>query len=721
MKRFFIVLLAVLTFGLTAKADEGMWLLPYLQKLNYADMKAKGLKLSATDIYNPNGSSLMDAIVIFAGGCTGEIVSPDGLIFTNHHCGYGSIQALSSVEHDYLEDGFWAMNRAEEIPAPGLAITFIRSMENVTPEIVKDIPENYTEEQRNEIIANNVKGYSALLREQNPGKTVRVESFFGGNEFFAIVSEVFRDVRLVGTPPSSIGKYGGDTDNWMWPRHTGDFSIFRVYSAPDGSPAAYSPDNVPYSTPKHLKISAQGYKDGDFAMVMGFPGSTNRYMTTYEIDEFLDISAPNRIFIRGERQEIIWADMEASEKVRIQYASKYAGSSNYWKNSIGMSKALKKLRIRDKKQAEENAFQAWANADPSRARYATALPLIAESAEGAAVTGQAQILAETILTPFEIARIAASSSRRLAKYDEMTSEQLEQLSENLYKNYNEPTERRVAKRMLEIAMDKLPADVYPEFINNDVIGKFEGNVDRYVDWLFDNSVFATKESFDAFLADFDSEKMAADPAMPIYNDTVEKYYALFESNGDGDLKFDEGHRLYVAGLLEMNPDAKYYPDANFTMRLTYGTIEPYSPADAVDYNYYTTLTGVIEKEDASNPLEFSVPDKLKQLYDAGDYGRYADYTGLTKKEIKNGAKGHLNTCFISTNDITGGNSGSPVLNGRGELIGLAFDGNWEAMSGDIVFEPELQRCINVDVRYVLWVIDKFAGAGHLLDEMTIVW
>ncbi len=721
MKRFFIALLAVLTLGLTARADEGMWLLPYLQKINYADMKANGLKLSATDIYNPNGSSLMDAIVIFGGGCTGEIVSPDGLIFTNHHCGYGSIQALSSVEHDYLNDGFWAMNRAEEIPAPGLSITFIRSMENITAEIVKDIPENYTEQQRNEIIANNVKAYNALLREQNPGKTARVESFFGGNEFFAIVSEIFRDVRLVGTPPSSIGKYGGDTDNWMWPRHTGDFSIFRVYSAPDGSPAAYSPDNVPYSTPKHLKISAQGYKEGDFAMVMGFPGSTQRYMTTYEIDEFLDISAPNRIFIRGERQDIIWKDMEASEKVRIQYASKYAGSSNYWKNSIGMSKALKKLKIRDKKEAEERAFQAWATADPSRARYATALPLIAESAEGAAVTGHAQILAETILTPFEIARIAASASRGLAKIDEMTPEQLERISDNLYKNYNEPTERKVAKRMLEIAMEMLPADVYPEFINTDVIGKFGGDVNRYVDWVFDNSVFATKESFDAFLADFDAEKMAADPAMPIYSSTVEKYYGLFDSRSDADVKFDEGHRLYVAGLLEMNPDAKYYPDANFTMRLTYGTIEPYSPADAVDYSYYTTLKGVIEKEDTSNPLEFTVPDKLKQLYETGDYGRYADYTGLTKKEIKNGAKGHLNTCFISTNDITGGNSGSPVLNGRGELIGLAFDGNWEAMSGDIVFEPELQRCINVDVRYVLWTIDKFAGAGHLLDEMTIVW
>mgnify|MGYP005875650337 FL=1 len=695
MKKLFLLLAAAcVTFS--AAADEGMWMLPYLQKMNAKDMKARGCKLSAEEIYSMNNSSLKDAIVIFGGGCTGEIVSPEGLLFTNHHCGYGSIQALSSVEHDYLKNGFWAMSRAEEIPAPGLKVRFIRKIVDVTSDVLGAVPDIAGGEERSRLVAEHVEAVTSRFETENPGMEISVKPFFGGNQFFAFVIEVFSDVRLVGTPPTSIGKFGGDTDNWMWPRHTGDFSVFRVYAGPDNKPADYAPENRPYKAEKFLKVSLNGYDEADFAMIMGFPGSTQRYMTSYEIDRMLEVENPQRIFIRGERQAILKEDMAASDKVRIQYASKYAQSSNYWKNSIGMSRGIKRLDVKGRKQEQEAAFRAWAakNTLPTEG-YVDALDKIRESVEeNLPAFASRQYLQEAFLRAVEIltpARYALS----------LKGEELENALKGFYKDYNMPTDRRVAKRMFRIVKEnckELPS-VFAEVIDKE----FGGDTDAYVDYLYDNSVLADETQ--ALAAAASGKDFAKDPAVLLSRSVAKKMRALSEVQRDGQQKYADGHRLYIAGLMRMQPKKAWASDANFTIRLTYGRVLPYDPADGIRYNYYTTLKGVMEKENPDNPTEFTVPAKLKELYAAKDFGRYAN------------AAGELPTCFLADCDITGGNSGSPVLNGKGSLIGLAFDGNWEAMSGDVAFEPELQRTIAVDVRYVLFVIDKFAGAGWLLDEL----
>ena len=695
MKKLFLLFAAAcVTFS--AAADEGMWMLPYLQKMNAKDMKARGCKLSAEEIYSMNNSSLKDAIVIFGGGCTGEIVSPDGLLFTNHHCGYGSIQALSSVEHDYLKNGFWAMSRAEEIPAPGLKVRFIRKIVDVTSDILGAVPDIAGGEERSRLVAEHTEAVKSRFETENPGMEISVKPFFGGNQFFAFVIEVFSDVRLVGTPPTSIGKFGGDTDNWMWPRHTGDFSVFRVYAGPDNKPADYAPENRPYKAGKFLKVSLNGYDEADFAMIMGFPGSTQRYMTSYEIDRMLEVENPQRIFIRGERQAILKEDMAASDKVRIQYASKYAQSSNYWKNSIGMSRGIKRLDVKGRKQEQEAAFRAWAakNTLPTEG-YVDALDKIRESVEETLPSyASLQYLQEAFLRAVEILTPARYSSS-------LKGAELEKALKGFYKDYNMPTDRRVAKRMFRIVKEnckELPS-VFAEVIDK----RFGGDTDAYVDYLYDNSVFADEQR--ALAAVASGKELKEDPAAVLSESIVGKMRELSKAQKEGRQKYADGHRLYIAGLMRMQPKKAWASDANFTIRLTYGRILPYNPADGIRYNYYTTLKGVMEKENPENPTEFTVPAKLKELYAAKDFGRYAN------------AKGELPTCFLADCDITGGNSGSPVLNAKGSLIGLAFDGNWEAMSGDVAFEPELQRTIAVDVRYVLFVIDKFAGAGWLLDEL----
>ena len=695
MKKLFLLFAAAcVTFS--AAADEGMWMLPYLQKMNAKDMKARGCKLSAEEIYSMNNSSLKDAIVIFGGGCTGEIVSPDGLLFTNHHCGYGSIQALSSVEHDYLKNGFWAMSRAEEIPAPGLNVRFIRKIVDVTSDVLGAVPDIAGGEERSRLVAEHAEAVKSRFEAENPGMEISVKPFFGGNQFFAFVIEVFSDVRLVGTPPTSIGKFGGDTDNWMWPRHTGDFSIFRVYAGPDNKPADYAPENRPYKAEKFLKVSLNGYDEADFAMIMGFPGSTQRYMTSYEIDRMLEVENPQRIFIRGERQAILKEDMAASDKVRIQYASKYAQSSNYWKNSIGMSRGIKRLDVKGRKQEQEAAFRAWAakNTLPTEG-YVDALDKIRESVEETLPSyASLQYLQEAFLRAVEILTPARYSGS-------LKGAELEKALKGFYKDYNMPTDRRVAKRMFRIVKEnckELPS-VFAEVIDK----RFGGDTDAYVDYLYDNSVFADEQR--ALAAVASGKELKEDPAAVLSESIVGKMRELSKAQKEGRQKYADGHRLYIAGLMRMQPKKAWASDANFTIRLTYGRILPYNPADGIRYNYYTTLKGVMEKENPENPTEFTVPAKLKELYAAKDFGRYAN------------AKGELPTCFLADCDITGGNSGSPVLNAKGSLIGLAFDGNWEAMSGDVAFEPELQRTIAVDVRYVLFVIDKFAGAGWLLDEL----
>ncbi len=688
---------AILTFAavvaaFVASADEGMWLLPYLQKMNIKDMKAKGCRLSAEDIYSVNKSSLKDAIIIFGGGCTGEIVSDKGLIFTNHHCGYGSIQQLSSVENDYLKYGFWASSYDEELPVPGLSVRFVRSIEDVTDQIIGNVPSIAGEQERNKIIGENTRALTEKLQAENEGKTIQILPFFGGNQYFAFVFDIFRDVRLVGTPPSSIGKFGGDTDNWMWPRHTGDFSVFRVYADKDNNPAEYSKDNRPYEAPRHLEISLDGCEEGDFAMVMGFPGSTQRYITSYEIDQMLNVSNPQRIFIRGERQAILWAAMEASDAIRIKYASKYAGSSNYWKNSIGMSRGIEKLNVKAQKQAQEAAFQKWAEANTVLEEgFIEALPMMKEAVDNLTPKeGAMQYLSEALLRGVELLTPPQMSGRGDVS--------------GFYKDYDADLDRKVAKRMFAIVRENMNPDNLPSVYAEVIDKKFCGDTDAYVDWLYDTSVFTSLDKLNAAT----DEQKNADPALELSKSVIAAYRNAAEGIAEWNRQFNRAHRLYIAGLMRMQPDKAWASDANFSIRLTYGNVLHYNPADGITYNYFTTLEGVIAKEDTSNPLEFTVEEKLKELYRAKDYGRYAD------------ADGRLRVGFLANLDITGGNSGSPVLDGNGRLIGLAFDGNWEAMSGDVAFEPDLQRCIAVDVRYVLFVIDKFAGCDHIMNELDIV-
>ncbi len=706
------------TFGILffwssiSRADEGMWLLPLLEKLNIGTMTEMGLQLTADDIYSVNHSSLKDAIVIFGGGCTAEIVSDQGLLLTNHHCGYGSIQSHSTPEHNYLEDGFWAKTLAEELPNSNLSVTFLIRIEDVTEEVTKALGDLRDQERVAKF--NEISQDITSHATKGTDYTASVRPFFGGNQFYMLVYEIYRDVRFVGAPPSSIGKFGYDTDNWMWPRHTGDFSVFRVYMSPDGKPAAYSPDNVPLKPKYYFPVSVKGYKNEDFAMVMGYPGSSERYMTSYEIEELMKIQNPNRIKIRGARQEIILKDMMADEKVNIQYASKYSGSSNYWKYSIGQNQGLERLKVLDKKRAEEKAFQDWVNADPARKeKYGNALDLIKDGvASRERQSNAAQYLQECLLRGCEIFSIA-NQSRSL--YEALSAGDKEKINEsaermrvastNFFKDYNLATDQKVVKAMLKMFMEDIHLEYQPEYLKT-IKEKYKSNWAKFTDQIFARSIFADETKLNAFLDNPSKKVLDKDPAFQAAFSTYQKFTEVQQQLGPFAVKVAEGNKKYIAGLVEMHPDKIFYPDANFTMRLTYGNVCDYFPRDAVKYGYVTTLTGVMEKEDPDN-YEFIVPARLKELYERKDFGRY-------------GEDGKMIVCFTTDNDITGGNSGSPVLNGNGELLGLAFDGNWEAMSGDIIFEPELQRCICVDIRYVLFIIDKYAGATNLVQEMKIV-
>lgn len=702
----------VFFFSSSIRADEGMWLLPLLEKLNIGTMTEMGLKLTADDIYSLNHSSLKDGVVIFDRGCTGEIVSEKGLLLTNHHCGYGSIQAHSSPEHNYLEDGFWAKSLEEELPNPRLSVTFLIRIEDVSAEVEKALGDlTY---QGREVTFKEVEKKIATSVTKGTHYTASVKPFYGGNQFFLLVYEVYKDVRFVGAPPSSIGKFGYDTDNWMWPRHTGDFSMFRVYMSPDGKPAEYSPDNIPLKPKYFFPISVKGYKDEDFAMVMGYPGSTERYMTSYEIDELMKITNPNMIKIRGARQEIMWKDMLADEKVMIQYASKYSGSSNYWKYAIGQNKGLKDFKIKEKKKEEEKAFMAWVNSNPSRKdAYGDALGLIKLAV---AAREEQSIAIQYIKECFQRgSEIISYADKMKSLYHALMDGNQDTIDkavskartekDNFFKDYNALTDLKVVKVMLKIFMEDIQPEYQPEYLKQ-VKEKYNANWDKFVDQMFAKSLFADETKISDFLDNPSKKVLDKDPAFQAALSINQKLSTLEQQVKPMDTQLKQGSKKYIAGLLEMYPDKIFYPDANFTMRLTYGNVCDYYPRDAVEYSYETTLRGVMEKEDPDN-YEFIVPPKLKELYNKKDYGRY-------------GEDGKMVVCFTTDNDITGGNSGSPVLNGSGELIGIAFDGNWEAMSGDIVFEPELQRCINVDIRYVLFIIDKFAGATNLIQEMKIV-
>lgn len=717
MKKIFVAFIVMLFSLQVSFADEGMWLLTFLDK-NYEDMKADGFLLTPEDIYNINESSIKDAIVIFGGFCTGEIVSDKGLIFTNHHCGYGQIQAHSTVEHDYLTDGFWAESFSDELPNPGLFIKFLIQMNDVTPDVLKKVDDEMTEEERDEQIEKNIKKIKKKVSKdfsEEDGYEVLVQSFFENNQYFVIVYQKFNDVRLVGTPPNSIGKFGGDTDNWMWTRHTGDFSVFRVYADKNGNPADYSTENVPLK-PKHvLPVSLKGVKEGDYAMVLGFPGRTNRYMTTYGISEVMNITNNNREIIRGARQQVLREDMLADQSVYIKYASKYARSSNYWKYSIGQNQGLKKLKVMDKKKNLENKFNKWIAMDEQRkARYGDVLPTFQKVyADRKDVVFAELYLRECFISGSEYINFAHNTENLYNILREgKTGEELEaeikalkEISKDFFKDYNAPTDKKASKVMFKLFVEKVDAKFHPSFFNTN-LKKFS-NCSDFVDDVFKKSFFVNQKKFENFLSNPSLETLENDPAFVASMSVFEKRKDLRKILKEGNDKLAKAKRLWLEGLMKMQPAKFFYPDANFTMRMTYGTVGGYSPKDGLDYRYNTTLKGYMEKEDPENP-DFTVPDKLKELYKNKDYGQYANEDGT------------MPVCFLSDNDITGGNSGSPVLNAKGELIGLAFDGNWEAMSGDIAFETELQRCINVDIRYVLFVIEKYGGAKRLIDELNIV-
>ncbi len=715
MKKLTLLLLALLiSFAGLVKADEGMWLLPLIKKLNIEKMQSMGLKLTAEDIYSVNHASLKDAVVIFGGGCTGELISDQGLLLTNHHCGYGAIQELSSIENNYLENGFWARSPEEEIPAPGITVTFLKHMEDVTPQIMAGLTDEMTETER----AMKIRELSNAITDSAAGDThykTMVRDFFGGNQFFLVVYEVYSDVRFVGAPPSSIGKFGYDTDNWMWPRHTDDFSLFRVYAAPDGKPAEYAPENKPLKPAYHLPISLNGYEKGDFAMTLGFPGSTDRYLTSWGIKERKDIFNRALIVPRGIKQGIWEQSMQSSDKIRLQYASKFSRSSNYWKNSIGMNRGIENLHVIDQKQALERDFANWVNAKPERKeKYGAVLPGLQEAYSGREANYLAMnYIRETMIRGTEILAFATNAlplERALEKNDpqaiETVSNNLKQEAKAFYKDYDAATDQKVMASLLKLYYNDIEPRFYPSFYEDIKTGQ-PGAFEDFTNELFKKSIFVSPEKLNDFLAKPKLKKLLKDPAYKAALSTMEMYRSLSESLRETNQTIDKYNRLFISGLMEMNPNKVYYPDANFTMRLSYGTVSDYEPRDAVVYKYYTTLKGVMEKEDPDN-FEFTVPAKLKELYHSKDYGPYADKDGTM----------HVN--FTTNNDITGGNSGSPVINGNGELFGIAFDGNWEAMSGDITFENDLQKCINVDIRYVLFIIDKFAGAKNLIDEMTLV-
>ena len=660
MKRIFLSLAAALMLLPASRADEGMWLLPLLEKINSETMQNLGSRLTAEQIYSVNHSSIKDAVVQFGGGCTGELISGSGLLVTNHHCGYSSIQALSSEEHNYLEDGFWATSLEEEIPVPGLTVKFLQSMTDVTGKVRND-------RAREKLIKK--------AEEENPYCNAQIVSFFNDNVQYLVVYKIYRDVRFVGAPPASLGKFGGETDNWMWPRQTCDFSMFRVYAGKNNEPASYSEDNVPLQPRQFLNISLKGVEEGDFVMVMGYPGSTQRYQTAAQLEDMLAIN-DIRIDARTVRQDVLWDEMRADDKVSLQYASKYASSSNGWKKWIGMRDAFAKLDVIGRQKEKEAELASWIEAKNSRVKkYGGAVSEIAAIMDMRARDYRAYTLLNETLMKIELLQLTRSAAA------------------DPYKDYDAEVDRKVALALVKHYLDNVDEQ---DRIDIDSLK---------VEQLFRESVFTSPEKLAAARAE--GRNLSEDPARILDDEIQSKAIELYSTVSDAADALREPAKTYAAALLEWTADEPNYPDANMTCRLSYGTVKGYEPRDGVVYKYYTTLKGVIEKEEPGN-YEFRVPDKLKEIYAEADYGDYAN------------DKGELVTCFLTNLDITGGNSGSPVMDADGNLVGLAFDGNWEAMSGDVIFEPELQRCICVDIRYVLLILDKFGGAGRLLDEMNIV-
>ncbi|MBX3101568.1 MAG: S46 family peptidase [Bacteroidetes bacterium] len=718
------LLVAVLTtkgWASTPPPDEGMWL-PMLIGQNIEEMRALGLKLTAEQIYSVNNGSLKDAIPQFSGYCTSEIISPDGLLLTNHHCGYQHIAGRSTTEHNYLRDGFWAMNRQQEIHCPDLKVKFLVRMDDVTKRVLAEVADDMTESERTAKIR---AAINQLQDEASEGTDyiVEIKDFFNGSEYYLFVYEEYTDIRLVGTPPENVGKFGGDTDNWMWPRHTGDFSIFRIYAGKDNKPAAYSTDNVPFK-PKHfLPVNVGGIKSGDYAMIMGWPGSTNRYMTGHDIQQQVDKINPIYIKLFGQKLEVMKGYMDNDPALKISYASKYASEANSWKYFIGQSQGVQKLHVADERKAEEARFSQWVQADATRqAKYGDVIPTINQNVDASLedmrvfmYMNVALFAPQIVLTTFQKgfpvynaldpgtgknkrkvdpAEVRAAADALLAELDEV------------YEHYHAPLDRDVMATLYETFYRDIPKERHPEIFKT-IETKYKGDFKAYANYVYSTSIFATKERLKAFLQKPSWALISNDPAIILSKGMIGAVRAEYGNYLKHNSANEVPYRKYVQALREMQPNKKFYPDANLTMRVTYGTVKNYDPADAVHYDFATTHQGILEKFKPED-LEFDVPARLIELLEKKDFGRWAN------------PDGSLPVCFLTDTDITGGNSGSPVLDASGNIIGCAFDGNWEAMSGDLVFDTTRKRTINVDIRYVLFIIEKLGNAGHLIDEMKLV-
>ncbi|MCD8080781.1 MAG: S46 family peptidase [Bacteroides sp.] len=713
-----ILTLVLCAAVLCAKADEGMWLLPDLKTQNEVAMMELGLQIPIEEIYNPTGIALKDAVVHFGRGCTGEVISAEGLVLTNHHCGYGAIQQLSSVEHDYLTDGFWAMSRDEELPCKGLTITFIDRILEVTDYVNQQLAidedpagTNYLSPQYLEKVALRFAATENI--EVTPATQVELKPFYGGNRYYLFVKSVYSDIRIMGAPPSSIGKFGADTDNWMWPRHTGDFSLFRIYADKEGRPAAYAPENVPLQVKKHLTISLAGIQEGDFTFVMGFPGRNWRYMISDEVEERMQTTNFMRHHVREVRQKVLMDEMLHNDAVRIHYASKYASSANYWKNAIGMNEGLVRLNVLDTKRAQQEQLLRRGEElnNPSYREAFETIQSVVRQRRDALYHQQA--LSEALITGLDYMRIPSVNGLREALKMKNKSriktekEKLRKATEAYFASVPFTyVERRVAVNMLETYKEYIPA---PQRISvfQLIDEQFDGNSDIFIAAGFEQSIFGSPENFEQFIKKPTLKALDNDLMIRFKNSINEAAYQLaLEVQGSNE--YDAAHKTWVKGMMDMRQEAGIpsYPDANSTLRLTYGQVLSYEPADGVTYEYYTTLKGVMEKEDPDN-WEFVVPEKLKTLYLEKDFGPYA---------MENG---EMPVNFIVNTDNTGGNSGSPVFNAKGQLVGTGFDRNYEGLTGDIAFRPASQRAACVDIRYTLFIIDKFAGASHIIRELSI--
>jgi hypothetical protein len=709
MKRLFLAITLIVSV-ISAKADEGMWLPYNLSGKSLAEMQQLGCKLTAEQIFNLNQPSLKDAIVQFGGGCTGELISPEGLLLTNHHCGLSYVQKHATVEHDYLTDGFWAYSKAEELPNPGLTVSFLAYVEDVTEAVLEGVTD---EETRSEVIDANIE---KITKERKGERDVTIEivPFYAGNQYIMFEYDVYRDVRLVCCPPWGIGKYGADTDNWTWPRHKGDFNIFRVYTDRDGKPAKYSENNIPMQSKHYLPINIKGVKPGDYAMILGYPGSTDRYSTSYTVKNLIESDCPSIINCRTTKLNEYRKHMDADQEVFIKYASKQAGVSNYWKYAIGQQKQLVRNHVYDRRLEQERAFREWVFEDPSRQM------VYGDIFEG--IEAKWEIM-DDIVMPMTYLREAGwnggeavAFSRRFMRINNLinskaSKEDIAKAAEGLkaqvptfFKDYDKALDMDVTIALLNLFYKDI--DRYVPTMIEEIGAKNGGDFTAWVTKAFEKSIFVDQAELEKWLEK--PKKLDKDPIFALTMNIIDMYanvvYPMYEAAG---LLGNQGERLYMKGLMEMQTERNFYPDANFTMRLTYGTVEPYKGADAVNYNYYTTMDGVMAKYIPGN-WEFDIPQDVRDLAEARDYGRYADENG------------DLVVNFITTNDITGGNSGSPVINGEGELIGLAFDGNWEAMSGDIMFEQKVQRTICMDARYLLWCLEKVGKVNNIINELEII-